>query len=170
MNRSYSKIRHIQESNLKLEKKYIVENRRPINEGILTTVFGVMLGIGMLKKAYDYITKVELEDKMEETGNVKKSYDENGEVITSMKEYKDKDTGEIFWGIDVVDKTNYSEGKHERKVVLFKDNPERIEKILNYYKENKGTFFGSDEDQMSDDHDKKWGPFIADKVYDRRKE
>ena len=170
MNRSYSKIRHIQEANLKLEKKYLTESKTPLNESVLLTLAGVALGAGLVKKAYDYVTNKQLENKMEETGNTKESYDENGEMVTQMKEYKDNDTGEIFWGVDIVDKSNYSEGRHQRKVLLFKDDPERIEKILNYYKDNKGTFFGSDEDAMSDDHHKKFGPFIADKSFSKGRE
>ena len=124
MNRSYSKIRHIQESNMILENRRIAQKQ--INESLLLTLGGIALGAGIIKKAYDYVSNRSLERDMEETGNTQEG--SNGVV---MKEYIEKSTGDVYWGVDVTDKTR-DEGFQKRNVLLFRgDNPERIEKILN---------------------------------------
>ena len=123
MNRSYSKIRHIQESNMILENRRIAQKQ--INESLLLTLGGIALGAGIIKKAYDYVSNRSLERDMEETGNTQEG--SNGVV---MKEYIEKSTGDVYWGVDVTDKTR-DEGFQKRNVLLFRgDNPERIEKIL----------------------------------------
>ena len=91
---------------------------------------------------------------MEETGNVKKG--SNGVV---MKEYKEKSSGHIYWGIEVTDETR-DEGFQTTNVLLFKgDNPERIERILN----SEIKHDTSDEAMMDDNYKKKFGQFLSDK-------
>jgi hypothetical protein len=151
MNRSYSKIRHIQESNMILEDRRIIQKQ--INESLLLTLGGISLGVGIIKKAYDYISNRSLERDMEETGNTQEG--SNGVV---MKEYIEKSTGDVYWGVDVTDKTR-DEGFQKRNVLLFRgDNTERIEKIL-----NSEIIHGSDEDMMGDDYDSMFGQFKSDK-------
>ena len=133
------------------------KSKRNLNEGILLTLGGLALGGTVIKKAYDYIKNRQLKNKMSETGNVKKSKD--GKF--TMKEYEDKDTGEIFWGVDVTDHTR-GEGYEERRVLLFKNDPERIEKILN--SEIKHDY--SDEAYMTDGYEDMFGQFKSDKRID----
>ena len=152
MNRSYSKIRHIQESNMILEDRR--RTQKQLNESVLLTLGGIALGAGIIKKAYDYLSNRSLERDMEETGNVKEG--SNGVV---MKEYVEKSSGDIYWGIDVTDKTR-DEGYQRRNVLLFKgDNPERIEKILN----SEIIHDSSDEARMTDDYEDMFGQFKSDK-------
>lgn len=125
-----------------------------MNEGILLTLGGLALGAGIIKKAYDYITNQQLKSRMQETGEVKKG--SNG---VAMKEYSDSKTGETFWGIDVTDKTR-DQGFQDRKILLFKNEPERIDRILS----SEIVHGMSDEDRMSDDFEKKFGQFKADKM------
>ena len=55
--------------------------------------------------------------------------DQQGNFFT-MKEYRDNDTDETYWGIDVTDDTR-DQGFRDRKVLLFKgDDPKRIERIF----------------------------------------
>ena len=89
MNRSYSKIRHIQESNMILEDRRVIQKQ--INESLLLTLGGIALGAGIVKKAYDYISNRSLERDMEETGNTQEG--SNGVV---MKEYIEKSTGDVY--------------------------------------------------------------------------
>lgn len=135
------------------EKKY--KNRKNINEGVLMTLGGIALGGAIVKKAYDYIKNRQLRNRMTETGEVKKSSD--GKF--AMKGFKDNETGEKFWGIDITDHTAGPEYT-ERKVLLFNDDPKRIEKILN--SEIKHDF--SDEARMYGPEDQ-WGQFNADKMF-----
>jgi len=132
-----------------------------VNESLLLTLGGIALGAGVMKRAYDYLSNRSLKNKMVETGEVKRS--SSGKYV--MKQYEDKNTGELFWGIDVTDKTR-DEGFQDRNVLLFdaKD-PKRIEDILNYYEKNPGhmSHFDSDEMRMSDDYEKRFGPYIADR-------
>ena len=130
------------------------KSKRNLNEGLLLTLGGLALGGTVIKKAYDYIKNRQLKNKMSETGNVKKSKD--GKF--TMKEYEDNETGEIFYGVDVTDHTR-GEGYEERRVLLFKNDPERIEKILN--SEIKHDY--SDEAYMDDDYEVMFGQFKADK-------
>jgi hypothetical protein len=134
-------------------KKEASPKKKKINESILLTLGGVALGAGIIKKAYDYISNRMLDSRMEETGETKKG--SNGVV---MKKYEDNETGELFWGIDVTDKTR-DEGFRKRNVLLFKNDPERIERILN----SEIIFDDSDEARMSDNFDSKFGQFVADK-------
>jgi hypothetical protein len=77
-----------------------------------------------------------------------------------MKEYRDNDTDETYWGIDVTDDTR-DQGFRDRKVLLFKgDDPKRIERIL----ELEVAHDYSDQARMSDDYEKRFGQFKADKV------
>jgi hypothetical protein len=148
------KVIRLTESDLvKLVRKVIKENKKPINESILLTLGGVALGAGIIKKAYDFISNKMLQNKMEETGNIKKG--SNG---ITMKEYEDTDTGEIFWGIDVTDKTR-DEGYQRRNVLLFKNDPERIERILN----SEIIHDTSDEARMRDDYEDMFGQFKSDR-------
>ena len=123
---------------------------------MLLTLGGLALGGAVVKKAYDYIKNRQLKNKMSETGNVKKSKD--GKFF--MKEYEDNETGEIFWGVDVTDHTR-GEGYEERRVLLFKNDPQRIEKILN--SEVKHDY--SDEAYMDDGYQDMFGQFKADKRF-----
>ena len=124
-----------------------------LNEGILTTLGGIALGAMAVKKAYDYVSNALLKRRMEETGEVKKG--SNG---VTMKQYRDKNSGEMFWGIQVIDKTK-DEGYQSDNILLFKDSPERIEKILN----STIKWDTSDEAQMDDDYLDRFGQFKADK-------
>jgi hypothetical protein len=124
-----------------------------VNESVLLTLGGIALGAGVIKKAYDYIANKMLDKRMQETGNVKKG--SNG---IPMKEYRDSKTDEIYWGIDVTDKTR-DEGYQKRNILLFKNDPERIEKILN----SEIHHDLSDEARMKDDFGDKFGQFHADK-------
>lgn len=155
-----TKIIRLTESDLARIVKRVIneENKKDkrLNEGVLMTLGGLALGGAVVKKAYDYIKNRQLKNKMTETGNLRKS--DNGKF--TMKEYKDNETGEIFFGIDLIDKTR-DEGFQDRNVLLFKgDDEDRIERILN--SEIKYDF--SDEGRMDDDHDRKFGQFRADKV------
>lgn len=132
------------------------KSKKSLNEGLLLTLGGLALGGAVVKKAYDYIKNRQLKNKMSETGNVKKSKD--GKFF--MKEYEDNETGEIFWGVDVTDHTR-GEGYEERRVLLFKNDPQRIEKILN--SEVKHDY--SDEAYMDDGYQDMFGQFKADKRF-----
>lgn len=132
------------------------KSKKSLNEGLLLTLGGLALGGAVVKKAYDYIKNRQLKNKMSETGNVKKSKD--GKFF--MKEYEDNETGEIFWGVDVTDHTR-GEGYEERRVLLFKNDPQRIEKILN--SEVKHDY--SDEAYMDDGYRDMFGQFKADKRF-----
>lgn len=133
------------------------KNKKNLNEGVLLTLGGLALGGAVIKKAYDYIKNRQLKNKMSETGNVKKSRD--GKF--TMKEYEDDETGEIFYGVDVTDHTR-GEGYEERRVLLFKNDPERIEKILN--SEIKHDY--SDEAYMTDGYEDMFGQYKSDKRID----
>ena len=139
------------------------KSKKSLNEGLLLTLGGLALGGAVVKKAYDYIKNRQLKNKMSETGNVKKSKD--GKFF--MKEYEDnvfKEFGliiyDIFWGVDVTDHTR-GEGYEERRVLLFKNDPQRIEKILN--SEVKHDY--SDEAYMDDGYQDMFGQFKADKRF-----
>jgi hypothetical protein len=155
------KIIRLTESDLVRLVKRVIKEEKNINESVLLTLGGIALGGAIIKKAYDYLTNRSLINKMTPTGNVKKSTggDQQGNFFT-MKEYRDNDTDEIYWGIDVTDDTR-DEGFRDRKVLLFKgDDPQRIERILKL--EVAHDF--SDEARMDDDYEKKFGQFKADKV------
>jgi hypothetical protein len=154
MSKSFSKIRHIQESNLKLEKRFLNESKEPINEGVLMTLGGIALGAGIIKKAYDYISNKILENRMEETGKIKKG--SNGVI---MKEYIDKKNDEVYWGIDVTDKVTAEPGLQKRHVLLFKDDPKRIERILN----SEIRWDATPENIEYGDWDRSFGQFVSDK-------
>ena len=155
------KVIRLTESDLvRIVKKVIRENKdtrsdkKYLNEGVLLTLGGIALGAGIIKKAYDYLSNRSLERDMEETGEVKTG--SNGVV---MKEYMENSTGDIYYGVEVVDKTR-DEGFQKKHVLLFKgDNPERIERILN----SEIKYDTSDESMMDDNHDRKFGQFRADK-------
>jgi hypothetical protein len=133
------------------------KSKKNLNEGVLLTLGGLALGGAVIKKAYDYIKNRQLKNNMSETGNVKKSKD--GKF--TMKEYEDNSSGETFWGVDVTDHTR-GEGYEERRVLLFKNDPERIEKILN--SEVKHDY--SDEAYMTDGYEDMFGQFKSDKRID----
>ena len=121
---------------------------------MLLTLGGIALGAGIIKKAYDYLSNRALDRDMEETGNVKEG--SNGVV---MKEYIENSTGDVYYGVEVIDKTR-DEGFQRRNVLLFKgDNPKRIERILN----SELKHDTSDEAMMDDNYEDKFGQFIADK-------
>jgi hypothetical protein len=156
------KVIRLTESDLiRLVKKVITETKRNnvspkkknINESVLLTLGGIALGAGIIKKAYDYVSNRLLDSRMRETGEIKKG--SNG---VTMKEYEDNETGELFWGIDVTDKTR-DEGFRKRNVLLFKNDPEKIERILN----SEIIHDTSDEARMSDNYDSRFGQFVADK-------
>lgn len=140
----------------RIVRRVINENNRkkPLNEGILLTLGGIALGAGIIKKAYDFLKNRELKNRMVETGKTKTS-SRNGFV---MKEYEDKETGEIYWAVDVTDGTR-DEGFRDRKVLLFKDEPERIERMLN----SEIKHDTSDEAMYGPT---KWGQYVPDKVID----
>lgn len=146
-----------------LVRRVIREERRGkknINEGILLTLGGIALGGAIIKKAYDYISNRSLINKMTLTGNEKKSTGGGDFGFYTMKEYRDNDTDEIYWGVDITDDTA-NRGFRERKVLLFKgDDPKRIEKIL----ELEVAHDFSDQAKMGDDYEKRFGQFKADKV------
>jgi len=159
------KIIRLTESDLtRLVKRVIIEEKKSkknINESILLTLGGIALGGAIIKRAYDYLSNRSLINKMTPTGNVRKSTggDQQGNFFT-MKEYRDNDTDETYWGIDVTDDTR-DQGFRDRKVLLFKgDDPKRIERILKL--EVAHDF--SDQARMSDDYEKRFGQFKADKV------
>ena len=154
MNRSFSKIRHIQESNQRLEKRFLNESKEPINEGVLLTLGGLALGATIIKKAYDYISNKILEKQMEETGEIKKG---NNGVL--MKKYIDKKNDDVYWGIEVTDKTTADPGHQKRNVLLFKDDPKRIEKILN----SEIKWDTSPENKEYGDWENSFGQFLSDK-------
>jgi len=140
-----------------VEKK----SKKNINESILLTLGGIALGGAIIKRAYDYLSNRSLINKMTPTGNVRKSTggDQEGNFFT-MKEYRDNDTDETYWGIDVTDDTR-DQGFRDRKVLLFKgDDPKRIERILKL----EVAHDYSDQARMSDDYEKRFGQFKADKV------
>ena len=151
------KIIRLTESDLiRIVRRVINEEKnikKPLNEGILLTLGGIALGAGIIKKAYDFLKNRELKNKMVETGKTKTS-SRNGFV---MKEYEDKETGEIYWAVDVTDGTR-DEGFRDRKVLLFKNDPERIERMLN----SEIKHDTSDEAMMSGDIN--WGQYNPDKV------
>ena len=160
-----AKIIKLNESDLvRIVKRVINEeqkNKKNLNEGVLMTLGGLALGGAIVKKAYDYLTNRSLINKMTPTGNVKKSTggDQEGNFFT-MKEYRDNNTGEIYWGIDTTDMTR-DEGFRERKVLLFKgDNPQKIERML----KSEVAHDFSDQARMRDDYGKRFGQFTADKV------
>jgi len=75
-----------------------------------------------------------------------------------MKEYEDKETGEIYWAVDVTDGIR-DEGFRDRKVLLFKDDPERIERMLNseiHHDTSDEAMYGPT----------KWGQHVPDKIID----
>lgn len=152
-----AKVIRLTESDLaKIVRRVINENNRkkPLNEGILLTLGGIALGAGIIKKAYDFLKNRELKNRMVETGKTKTS-SRNGFV---MKEYEDKETGEIYWAVDVTDGTR-DEGFRDRKVLLFKDEPERIERMLN----SEIKHDTSDEAMYGPT---KWGQYVPDKIID----
>ena len=127
------KVIKLTESDLtRIVKRVIRENenslnkKRKLNESVLLTLGGIALGAGIIKKAYDYLSNRALERDMEETGEVKEG--SNGVV---MKEYIENSTGDVYYGVEVIDKTR-DEGYQRKNILLFRgDNPERIERILN---------------------------------------
>jgi len=155
------KIIKLTESDLtRIVKRVIRENenslnkKRRLNESVLLTLGGIALGAGIINKAYNYLSNRALDRDMEETGNVKEG--SNGVV---MKEYIENSTGDVYYGIDVTDKTR-DEGFQRRNVLLFKgDNTERIERILN----SEIKHDTSDEAMMDDNYEDKFGQFKADK-------
>lgn len=46
MGKSISKIRHIQEMNEKIEKQFLQENKKPLNENIFNRIFANIRGLG----------------------------------------------------------------------------------------------------------------------------
>lgn len=121
------KIIRLTESDLvKIVKKTISEinneNKGRINEGIFLTLSGLALGANILKKVFGKKNKNEVNTIMEKTGRVQKGQD--GVV---MVEYKDKATGKIYWGVDVTDDVD----KKNVSVLLFNDNPQNIQSIIN---------------------------------------
>lgn len=129
-----------------------------VNEGFLTLLGGALLS-GAILKVYKWISNYNLKNRMEETGQIKKSKD--GKVV--MKQYKDKNDNSMYWGVDFTDGTK-DEGWRERRILLFKgDDPKRVERIIKSYEVNPEKFFNySDEDMMSDDWEKRFGPNVAD--------
>ena len=157
------KIIRLTESDLaRIVRRVINENNRkkPLNEGILLTLGGIALGAGIIKKAYDFLKNRELKNRMIETGKTKTSSGpfNVGNKKFVMKEYEDKETGEIYWAVDVTDGTR-DEGFRDRKVLLFKDDPERIERMLNseiHHDTSDEAMYGPT----------KWGQHVPDKIID----
>jgi len=88
MNRSYSKIRHIQESNLKLEKKLMNENE--IEEGPLDTLGDLYRGIKGVKRGYgmDYFQNMSRLDRL--VKKLKKLDEPNVKVMSELANLKTK--------------------------------------------------------------------------------
>ena len=135
-----------------------LENKGIVKEGFLTLLGGMILSAA-ITGVYKWATNSKLKSRMEPTGQIKKSND--GKIV--MKQYKDKKDDSLYWGVDFTDKTR-DEGFDKRKILLFKeDNPERVEKIIKSYEVNPETFFNyTDEDMMSDDWGRRFGPNVAD--------
>ena len=154
------KVIKLTESDLtRIVKRVIRENenslnkKRRLNESVLLTLGGIALGAGIIKKAYDYLSNRALERDMEETGEVREG--SNGVV---MKEYIENSTGDVYYGVEVIDKTR-DEGYQRKNILLFRgDNPERIEKIL-----NSEIKYDTSDEAMMDNIEDKFGQFKADR-------
>ena len=133
-------------------------NKKVVNEGLLTILGGMVISAA-ITGIYKWVSNYNLKTRMEETGQIKKSKD--GKIV--MKQYKDKKDGSIYWGVDFTDSTK-DEGWREPRILLFKgDDPHRVERIIKSYEVDPEKFFNySDEDMMSDDWDKRFGPNVAD--------
>jgi hypothetical protein len=129
----------------------------------LNEVVGTALALGALvagavaggKKVIKWAKNQDLKKNLKPTGEVKTG--ENGVTLTKYKNEKD---GEEYWGVTIGDRTK-DQGYQSQNVLLFNANdPARIDKILN----TDLKFDTSDETQMSDDYEKMFGQFKADKV------
>ena len=129
----------------------------------LNEVVGTALALGALvagavaggKKVIKWAKNQDLKKNLKPTGEVKTG--ENGVTLTKYKNEKD---GEEYWGVTIGDRTK-DQGYQSQNVLLFNANdPARIDKILN----TDLKFDTSDEAQMSDDYEKMFGQFKADKV------
>jgi hypothetical protein len=133
-------------------------NKKVVSEGILTLIGGMFISAA-ITGIYKWISNYKLKSRMIETGQIKKSQDEK--IV--MKQYKDKKDDSIYWGVDFTDSTQ-DEGWEDRKILLFKgDDPRRVERIIKSYEVDPEKFFNyTDEDKMSDNWSKRFGPNVAD--------
>jgi hypothetical protein len=127
------------------------ENSDVLDEIGIGTILGGVAIAALVKKAYDKYKNYAERKGLEETGEEKRG--KNGVV---SKEYTTKDGG-TYWGITYEDKTR-DEGYTNPRIFLF--TPDRIDKVLNADL----NFATSDEDMMSDNYEKKFGQFTADKI------
>jgi hypothetical protein len=129
-----------------------------VNESIITLIGGMIVSAA-ITGIYKWVSNYKLKNRMTETGEIKRSTD--GKIV--MKQYIDKKDDSIYWGVDFTDETP-DEGWEKRKILLFKgDDPRRVERIIKSYEVDPDMFFNyTDEDKMSDDWEKRFGPNVAD--------
>lgn len=148
----------------KKKKEILKEEKESINEiGLLAVAGGVILGGAILKNVYKWGKNKILRKNILPTGEkkeIRSKVDDKKKAVLSQ--YKDKRNGDLYWGVEYMDFTTADPGYREHSIMLWKDNPEQIEKMVRHFEEG-GDFkrpTGMEGDKSH--HGDYFGPFKSD--------
>ena len=154
--RRFDKKHIIESANNRLNQEFIDSKKTNVNEWhdatlALATMTGLILSAEVLNTAYHWGKNEILKRVIVPTGERKEMISKRG-IKTPLIQYSDKRNGELYWGINYREKIDggaiQGDGKnYNNSIVLWKDNPEKIEKIIRQYEgddDNGGDDFPSD--------------------------
>lgn len=162
-----NKLKNIEQANLMMEQSYLkskglIKESKPINESILALAGGILVGGAILNGVYKWGKNKILQKNILPTGELKKIKGDKGDEVAVLKKYQDKRSGDVYWGVEYMDYTTADPGHREHSIMLWKDDPKKIEEIIKYFEKGGSFSRPTGEEGTNAHHQDYFGPFKSD--------